>query len=142
MQEKLATFGDRMRAARLRKRYTQQRIAEYCGEQTHMTVSNWEHGRNFPSLESLVLTAGLYEVSIDWLIWGGDVAQSIDARLRKIPEILRAGLTDRLHAEIDKTEELAKRLPPEMAGAVVKDSDVRLKSWAATNKKAMKRHNQ
>lgn len=101
-----------------------------------MTVRNWESGANFPELESLVAVAELYGVSIDWLVWGGSVAKGIDARVRGIPDMLRPGLIDRLHREIDETQEAAKRLPKEMVkNGVVKDADTRLTEWSAANLK-------
>lgn len=128
----LRTFGERMRWAREQRHFKLERVAEYCGLDGHAAVRNWETGANFPALENLVPVAGLYEVSVDWLIWGGDVG-GIDERVRKIPAIFRAGLIDRLHREIDDTEAAAKKLPKEMAGDPIKDADARLKGWSAAN---------
>lgn len=128
----LRTFGERMRWAREQRHYKLEQVAEYCGLDGHASVRNWEIGANFPALENLVPVAGLYGVSVDWLIWGGDVG-GIDERVRKIPAIFRAGLIDRIHREIDETEAAAKKLPKEMAGEPVKDADARLRGWSAAN---------
>lgn len=130
----LRTFGERMRWAREQRHYTLETVAEYAGLEGHAAVRNWESGANFSALENLVPVAGLYRVSIDWLISGGDVG-GIDERVRKIPAILRAGLVDRIHREIDETELAAKKLPPQMLADAVKDNDDRLLGWAATNLK-------
>ena len=124
-----------MRWARERAHKSQAQAAEFCGAETHASVGNWERGLNFPKLENLVPISELYSVSIEWLIWGGDMAESIDARVRKIPAIMRPGLLDRLHREIDETEKAVQRLPQGMAGECVKDGDPRLKDWAASNLK-------
>jgi hypothetical protein len=84
-------------------------------------------------LEHAVQVAGLCRVSLDWLVWGDAVASNVDARLRRIPKILRDGLIQRLHDEIDRTEELAKRLPKELAADVLNDNDHRLTNWSAAN---------
>ena len=127
------TFGDRMLSARLRRHLTQEQVAEFVGLSTHMSVAHWESGANFPGLDTLVQVAGLYGVSIDWLVWGDTMAGGIDGRVRKIPEVLRAGLLDRLHKEVDETERLVERLPKELVGGHVKDNDSRLKAWSAAN---------
>lgn len=131
------TFGDRLRAARKRKHKTQAQVGEYCGLE-HMAVNHWENGRNLPSLENMIVVAELYETTIDALVWG-DMGTGIEARLRRIPKVLRDGLVDRLHREIDETEKLAARLPKEMASEPVKDTDARLASWSAKNKPLVKR---
>jgi hypothetical protein len=38
-----------------------------------------------------------------------------------------------IHEEIAKTEDAARRLPPELRGDVVKDADARLAGWSAKN---------
>jgi transcriptional regulator with XRE-family HTH domain len=112
---------------------SQEAVAHFCGLRKHAAVNNWENGRNFPSLENLVPAAGLCRASIDWLVWGNEMASNIEARIRRIPKVLRDGLIQRMHDEIDKTEEAAKRLPKEMGGDVVKDDDERLQGWSAAN---------
>ena len=123
-----------MRAAREKRHYSLEQVADYLGLDSHAGVRNWERGANFPELQNLVPVAGLYGVSVDWLIWGGDVG-GIDERVRRIPDILRAGLIDRLHREIDETESAARKLPQQMMGDTVKDADSRLKNWSAANLK-------
>lgn len=129
------TFGDRMKLARERRHLTLDQVGIYCGLSGHAGVRNWEDGENFPELANLVAAAGLYEASIEWLIWGGDVSRDINERVRRIPAIFRMGLIDRLHREIDETVEAAKKLPKEMSAEVVKDADARLKGWSAANLK-------
>lgn len=142
MEGKLAaTFGERLRAARLAKHLTQTQAAEYCGYEGHQAVANWESGNNFPELETVVMLAGLLDRSIDWLVWGDDMAGGIASRLRKIPKVMQEGLLMRLHAEIDETEKAVARLPKEMQkNDMVKSNDVRLSGWSAANKrKALKK---
>lgn len=105
---------------------------------THSALSQWENGKTTPDLPRLVAAAEAYDVSLDWLVFGGDVSSGIESRIRKVHPTLRAGLVERLHREIDETREAEKRLPKEMLTAgVVKDADQRLVSWSAKGKRAL-----
>lgn len=134
MEEKLSTetFGDRLRAARQRKGVGQEALAAYVSR-SRAAINAWENSYNFPELRALATAAELLETSIDDLVWGDDVANGIGARVRKIPPVLRDGLVMRLHAEINKAEEAAKLLPPEMVGAHLKDRDTRVQKFADAN---------
>lgn len=112
---------------------TQTQVADYLGYENHVPISHWETAKNFPSLEAFVMVAGLYGASADWLLWGDGMVDSIDERVRRIPKVLRDGLLMTLHDEISKTEDAARRLPSEMRGDVVKDTDARLAGWSAKN---------
>lgn len=129
----LPTLGARLRWSRLNRHLSQQQVAAYLGYPRHAMISHWENGRNFPALDAFVQVAGLYGVSADWLIWGDGMSDSIDERVRAIPDVLRDGLLMRLHEEIAKTEEAAARLPAGMRGDTVKDTDTRLHGWSARN---------
>lgn len=128
-----ATIGARLKAARKAKHLTQPQAGMALGL-THSSLGQWERNLTVPDLQHLVAAADLYGVSLDWLIWGGDMGSGIEGRLRKIPDVLRPGLIQRLHDEIDKTEEAAKRLPAGMAGPPVRDRDPRLSGWSAAGK--------
>lgn len=126
-------FGDRLRRYRKLRGLTQAKLGDQCGA-THSAVGQWERHLANPTIENLVYVADTLGVTIDVLIWGEDVASGIEARLRKIPKVLREGLILKLHQEIDETEKAAARLPKAMAGDFVKDHDARLAAWSAKNK--------
>lgn len=130
------TLGARLKAARKAKHLTQVQAGGLLGGKTHAAIGQWERNEVIPETENLIAAAELYAASLDWLVWGGAMGSGIESRLRKIPDILRPGLVQRLHEEIDKTEEAAKRLPDGMASppAVVKDRDERLRPWSAKEK--------
>lgn len=128
------SLGARLRVARKARRRTLEQMASLFGV-THSAVSQWENDKTTPDLQRLIAAAESYDVSIDWLVWGGDVSSGIESRIRKIHPTLRAGLVERLHREIDETMEAEKRLPKEMLTAgVVKDADRRLDAWSAKGK--------
>ncbi len=128
-------MGGRLREARKARRLTQQQVGDLLGT-THATIGQWERDETLPDLRNLVVALEHYGVSLDWLVFGGEVGSGIENRIRKIPATLRPGLVERLHREIDQTEEAAKRLPPGMLGDPVKDGDQRLRPWSAKGKGA------
>ncbi len=65
----MTTFGTRLKHARKNKRLTQNEVAEQLGVD-FTTVSKYENDKSQPDNETLKELAGLYEVSIDWLLTG------------------------------------------------------------------------
>ena len=59
-------FSDRLKTLRKEKKLTQKELAEQI-EIKQNSYSDWETGKNEPSLENLIKLADLLEVSIDWL---------------------------------------------------------------------------
>ena len=59
------------RIAKIRKEHdlTQERLAEICSV-TRQTISNWENGKSYPDLETLVLISDTFDVSLDALLKG------------------------------------------------------------------------
>lgn len=65
----MTTFGSRLKQARKSKRLTQNDVADQLGID-FTTVSKYENDKSQPGNETLSELAGLYEVSIDWLLTG------------------------------------------------------------------------
>jgi transcriptional regulator with XRE-family HTH domain len=65
----MSTFGVRLKQARIGKRLTQNEVAGRLGID-FTTVSKYENNRSQPDNETLRELAGLYEVSLDWLLTG------------------------------------------------------------------------
>lgn len=59
-------FHEKLKMLRKKKGLTQQKLAEILGIKQN-SYSDWETGKNEPSLENLVKLADLFEVSLDWL---------------------------------------------------------------------------
>lgn len=132
MEAKLSeTLGARLLQARKRAKMTQQQAGEEVGI-THSAVGQWERGLELPSLLNLIYIAEAYPASLDWLVWG--MGNNLDARVRKLPPILREPLLERLNREIEDAEKLVKRLPTGFSNETVKDDDGRLNSWSAASK--------
>lgn len=88
-------FGRRLRAARKATPLNQDQVGEALGLSSHSSVGQWERGVTLPSALHLFICAELYGVSLDWLVWG--MANGLDARVKKLPSILRKPLIERLH---------------------------------------------
>ena len=67
--ETVATFGDRLEAAREAKGMTVASLAEKLGVDTR-TVEAWENDADAPRANRVQMLAGLLNVSIVWLISG------------------------------------------------------------------------
>jgi transcriptional regulator with XRE-family HTH domain len=65
----MTTFGMRLKRARMGKRLTQNDVAHRLGID-FTTVSKYENNKSQPDNETLRELAGLYEVSLDWLVVG------------------------------------------------------------------------
>lgn len=65
---------DKLKAARSAAALTQEAVAEALGV-SRQTVSNWETGRTYPDILSVVRMSDLYGVSLDFLLKGeGNIA--------------------------------------------------------------------
>jgi len=65
----VATFGDRLEAARLAKGLSPERLAQKIGVKAK-TVHAWENDTTSPRANKIQMLAGLLNVSIMWLISG------------------------------------------------------------------------
>lgn len=113
--ETVATFGDRLEAARMAKGLTVEGLAAKIGVEVSK-VEDWENDVDEPRANRIQLLAGLLNVSIVWLISGeGDgtsrVADTYERPLGvndALGEISQLKAT--LSGALDKLERLEKRL--------------------------------
>jgi transcriptional regulator with XRE-family HTH domain len=110
----IATFGDRLTAAREAAGMTQEALAKRLGVKKS-TMRNWENDLSEPRANRLSMLAGLLNVSMMWLINGeGEGVENPDT------EPLTADMTDLileirelksdLHAKAEQMARLEKRL--------------------------------
>lgn len=79
-------IANRLAALRREKGYSQESLARQLGV-SRQAVSKWERGEAAPEMENLILLAGLFGVSLDTLLLGGDTgAQTQSAPLPPEPE--------------------------------------------------------
>ena len=65
--------GNQIKKYRQSIKLTQEKLAEKIYV-TRQTVSNWENGKNYPDLNSLIMLCDLFNISLDNLV-KGDVIQ-------------------------------------------------------------------
>ncbi|MGE7954842.1 helix-turn-helix domain-containing protein [Lysinibacillus xylanilyticus] len=63
-------LGDRLSYLREKKGWTKTHVAKKLGIKTMSTYANWEYNLRQPDNEMLIKIAGLYEVSVDYLLTG------------------------------------------------------------------------
>ncbi len=62
-------LGKRIAEIRKERGLTQEGLAEICSV-TRQTISNWENGKSYPDLETLVLISDTFDVSLDAMLKG------------------------------------------------------------------------
>ncbi len=62
-------IGDKIKAARIQAQFTQEQAAEVLGV-SRQTISNWENGKTYPDIVSVIKMSDLYQVSLDRLLKG------------------------------------------------------------------------
>lgn len=60
-------FGENLKALRMKRALTQERLAEYLGV-TFQSVSKWERGECYPDITMLLTVASFFDISIDDLL--------------------------------------------------------------------------
>ena len=61
--------GNRIREVRLRRRLTQEELAEKMGV-SRQTISKWEMNTAFPEMDKAIALCGLFSVTLDELVRG------------------------------------------------------------------------
>ncbi len=113
--EDVATFGDRLEAARRAKGVSTEQLAEQLGVKIE-TIESWENDVSPPRANKLQMLSGLLDVSIVWLmsgkgngthdvIEGYDRPDSVNETLAEIKTLKRS-----LINTVDRIEKLEDRL--------------------------------
>lgn len=113
--ETVATFGDRLEAAREAKGMTVESLAEKLGVDAR-TVEAWENDADAPRANRIQMLAGLLNVSIVWLISGEGNGTTYVADTYERPTGVNDALGEisqlkaTLSGVLEKLEKLEKRL--------------------------------
>jgi len=111
----VATFGDRLEAARQAKGLTPERLAQKIGVKAK-TVHAWENDSSSPRANKMQMLAGLLNVSIMWLIAGQGNGTHDVARTYERPDGVNdtigeiRAIKQSLTRAIDRIEALEARL--------------------------------
>jgi transcriptional regulator with XRE-family HTH domain len=75
------TIGEQLSNARRTRALTQEQVADHL-HVARQTISNWEVGRSYPDIASLVVLSDLFQLSLDELV-KGDANMVNDLRLKE-----------------------------------------------------------
>ncbi|MFD2614975.1 helix-turn-helix domain-containing protein [Paenibacillus gansuensis] len=64
-------FGSKLKGERMRKGWSQEELAEQLFV-SRQSVSKWENGQNYPSIEMIIKISDLFHVTIDELLRGDE----------------------------------------------------------------------
>ena len=64
-------IGSKIKAARLKKKMTQEQVAELLGV-SRQTISNWENEKSYQDIISVIELSSLYSISLDDLLKGDE----------------------------------------------------------------------
>ncbi|HJI57636.1 MAG TPA: helix-turn-helix domain-containing protein [Oscillospiraceae bacterium] len=78
----MVDFGNRLKTLRIKKKLTQQQLADLLGL-TKSVISAYENGLRYPAYDVLIIIARIFKVSTDFLL-GVEIKREIDT----------SGLTD------------------------------------------------
>lgn len=79
---RLVNFGNRLKTPRIKKKLTQQQLADLLGL-TKSVISAYENGLRYPAYDVLIKISRIFKVSTDFLL-GVEIKREIDT----------SGLTD------------------------------------------------
>lgn len=74
------TIGERIKQLRLSHQWSQLELAKNLKEVDNRQISNYENGKTFPAVESLIYLSDIFDVSIDYLLLGelnGEATQKL-----------------------------------------------------------------
>lgn len=108
----MATFANRLKDLRLKKRITQEKLAERFFI-TKSAISKYENGVNTPENKLLQDMADFFDVSVDYLLGRTDdkkiISQSTSKdKAKEILEVLKKAGVDLNNIDYDKLEQLLK----------------------------------
>ena len=75
-------LGNQIREFRKAMHLSQDELAEKVLV-ARQTISNWENGKNFPDIQSLLLLSELFQITLDQLV-KGDIAVTKEDCCRKV----------------------------------------------------------
>lgn len=107
-------FGANLRAARLRAKKTQDRLADACGVSKGL-ISQYEKGLTAPSLSALRRMSSELGIPVDALLFGNHQptrqpvfeGMALDDRIRALPEALRESVL----ISLQRAEAAVRHLP-------------------------------
>ena len=64
-------IGEKLKRARMEANITQEALAEMLSV-SRQTISNWENGRSYPDIASIIVLSDVYNITLDSLLKGDE----------------------------------------------------------------------
>lgn len=83
------TFGEKIKSARLSKKYTQKQLADLI-DAKHNSVSDWEKDKSKPDMDTIELICGALDITPSYLMGtkSDDEYGNIVGKIMNMPDIL------------------------------------------------------
>ncbi|MHC5217009.1 helix-turn-helix domain-containing protein [Enterococcus sp. LJL128] len=88
------SLGEKLKEQRENLGYTQQEVADQI-HVSRQTISNWEVGRNFPDIPTIILLSDYYGISLDLLLKGDDhLMKKMNEDAKKLEQLKKRKVLD------------------------------------------------
>ncbi|WNS76194.1 helix-turn-helix domain-containing protein [Bacillus sp. DTU_2020_1000418_1_SI_GHA_SEK_038] len=98
-------IGEKLKLRRKKAGFTQEQVAEKMNI-TRQTLSNWEVGKNFPDIDSIIKLSHIYQLSLDEFLLGKIFFKGAMAMVKKFPELDIQNLIQMHYPSADNFKEL------------------------------------
>ncbi|MEH7121879.1 helix-turn-helix domain-containing protein [Bacillus sp. JJ1532] len=98
-------IGEKLKLRRKKAGFTQEQVAEKMNI-TRQTLSNWEVGKNFPDIDSIIKLSHIYQLSLDEFLLGKIFFKGAMAMVKKLPELEIQNLIQMHYPSADNIKEL------------------------------------
>ena len=82
----MVNISEKLKQARLAANLTQEDLAEKVGV-SRQTISNWENGRSYPDVVSIIILSDIYDMTLDSLLKGDN---EMIKHLKKSTDIVKS----------------------------------------------------
>lgn len=82
----MLNISEKLKQARLAANLTQEELAEKVGV-SRQTVSNWENGRSYPDIVSIIVLSDIYDMTLDSLLKGDN---EMIKHLKKSTDVIKS----------------------------------------------------
>lgn len=102
----MQTIADRIRELRVKAKFSQRELGQKIGV-TGVTISKWEQEINKPKSKSLLKLCQVFDVDIDWLLFGRKQLVTLGVQQLDDGELFKVPFFENFEAAIESTGSIA-----------------------------------